>query len=181
MSALEQAAAQIGVDPSWLHAIIMLESSGNPQAWNKIPYNKDRVDAGIEQPKYARGLIQFIDTSAQAIGFKDSLDLVTKLPDYDSQLMGAVVPYFAQYKPFTTKQDFYMSVFYPAFRKVPPETMFSAKVRKVNPGIDTVQSYIDHVDRMAGVKSVVAAATSKPAMGAGLLLAGAAAYFFFKG
>lgn len=165
---IKDAAAVIGVDPSWLDSIIGFESRHNPQIQNPIAYNQGRVDQGADTPRFARGLIQFTDETAQWLGFADSLDLVTKLPDYQSQMEQAVIPYFVKYAPFPTKQSFYMTVFYPAYRSKDIDAEFPAFVQRVNPGIRTVRDYINKVDGIV----------TKAVTGAALLVAGIAAYFF---
>jgi hypothetical protein len=177
---VQEIAGLLGVDPEWLDSVIAFESGHNPQAQNPIPYNQALVDKGTDLPRYARGLIQFIDSSAQQLGFMDSLDLITRLPDYYSQMDRAVLPYFKRMMPFVSKQDMYMSVFYPAFRKVDPDTAFSAKVQKVNPGIVTVQDYIDRVDTNAAFGRILTAAKSPVGVTGLLLFAGVIAYIWFK-
>ena len=174
---IREVAAKIGVPADWLDSIIAFESSYDPQAQNPIPYNKAKVDAGIEAPRHARGLIQFIDSTAAELGYADSYELVASLPDFDSQMDGAVLPYFVRRMPFYSKQDFFMSVFYPSYRKVPAEKPFPDTVIAVNPGIRTPQDYINKVEarvalgrliRPAGGIAVIAVA----AAGAWLLMRG---------
>lgn len=133
MTALETTAAKLKIKPSWLWALIQFESAGNPAARNKITG--------------ARGLIQFMHSTAKELGYKDADDLYKKYPTFDSQLQTPVYNYLKKYAPFPTKQSLYMAVFYPAARSWPPAKLFSPLVRKQNPGIDTVQSYIDRVEK----------------------------------
>lgn len=174
---IKEVAARLSVPPSWLDSLIAFESGHNPQAVNPIPYNKHSVDAGLEPPKHARGLLQFIDASAQDLGFADSLDLVDRLPDYDSQMDGAVYPYLKRWGPYATQQSLYMAVFYPAYRKVSPLTVFSDSIQAVNPGIVTVQDYIDRVNTVAMARRIVPLASG----GMIVLAAGAMLYLFIKG
>ncbi len=174
---IAEVAGKLNIPAQWLDGVIAFESRYNPVAQNPIPYNQAKVDKGEEAPRYARGLIQFIDSTAQSLGFLDSLDLITRLPDFDAQMDRAVLPYFLKYAPFTSEQDVYMSVFYPAYRKVPPSTEFSAAVQRVNPGIRTVQDYINKVNMAVASRRLIP-------MGKSILLALAGAgliYFLLKG
>ena len=133
--ALDQTANLLGVPSDWLNALIDFESSWNPLAKNDTTG--------------ARGLIQFLNKTAQILGYLSADDLVNKYPSSPTQLNGPVYQYLKQYKPFPTKQSLYMAVFYPAARTWTPDTTFPANVRAVNPNIDTVQDYIDHVEGKA--------------------------------
>ncbi|MDD5549606.1 MAG: hypothetical protein PHI79_08450, partial [Sulfurovaceae bacterium] len=73
--------------------------------------------------------------------------LITKNNTIESQLLFPVLQYLKKYMPFPTKQSLYMSVFYPAARNWLPGKEFPDNVKKVNPGITTVQSYIDKIER----------------------------------
>jgi hypothetical protein len=124
-------AANLGIPLDWLMTTINFETAGT-------------FDPQISNPKSsAKGLIQFIDSTAQGLGYRDSQDLVDQNPTFAGQLQGPVYQYFKKYMPFPTQQSFAMTVFRPASRNVPPDTLFPASVQAVNPGIDTVQSYID--------------------------------------
>jgi len=131
-------ATRLGVSFGDLQSLINFESGFKPDAKN--PYSS------------ARGLIQFTDATARSLGFNDSLDLITKCPTVALQLP-VVEKYLKQFVPYTDKQSLYLAVFYPDYRKKPIETMFPEYVRAVNPGIDTVQDYIDLVDRKKKVMS----------------------------
>jgi len=128
-----EVSSKIGVDPNWLSALIRFESGFNPTASN--PNSS------------AKGLIQFIDSTARDLGFNDSADLVKELPTFKEQMQFAVYPYLVQFAPYYTEQSLYMAVFYPKFRHVAPETVFPDSVQRVNPGIVTVQDYIDLVKK----------------------------------
>ncbi len=132
---LDSTAMQLAVDADDLFKLIKFESKWNPQAKN--PYSS------------ARGLIQFTDKTAAALGFKDSLDLVTKNPTIVDQLP-IVKKYLDQFKPFANKQELYISVFYPKWRKVAPQTFFPASIQRVNPGIRTIADYVNKVEGVAG-------------------------------
>jgi soluble lytic murein transglycosylase-like protein len=73
--------------------------------------------------------------------------LVTQYPDRASQLTGPVYDYLKPMRPYSSlPQNLYMAVFYPAARKWPPNQKFPSKVQKQNPGIVTVQDYVDKVE-----------------------------------
>jgi len=133
--ALQEVSASLGIDPMDLYNLIKFESNWNPQAKN--PNSS------------ARGLIQFTDKTAQSLGYKDSLDLVTKNKSIESQLYFPVLQYLSKFKPFPTKQSLYMSVFYPVARNWPLSKEFPDTVKKVNPGIVTVADYINKIDKKA--------------------------------
>ena len=133
--ALNTLAGWMGVPADWLYKLIMFESSWKPLARNKT--------------SGARGLIQFMPQTARDLGYKTADEIVEKYPAIASQLLGPVAAYFklpGKKGPWRTKQSLYMAVFYPAHRDVPPDTMFSALARKSNPGIDTVQDYVNYVE-----------------------------------
>jgi len=140
MTTLETVAGLLNVNPSWLWALIQFESGGNPAARNPI--------------SGARGLIQFMHSTARAMGFKDADDLVNQYPTFDSQLTTPVYNYLKQWAPFPTKQSLYMSVFYPVARTWAPDTVFPDAVRKANPKIDTVQDYINFVEKTPTKKKI---------------------------
>jgi len=136
VSSIKRWAGVIGVPPEWLDAIINFETAGTYSVTARNPYSG------------AMGLIQVTDTTARSVfHVENSAALSEQYPTFDSYMENVVVPYFRRYAPFPTKQSFYMSVFYPAYRNSPADTVFSEKVREVNPGIDTVQDYVDKVDR----------------------------------
>lgn len=135
LSVASQVASKLGIPVEWLLSVIEFETAGT-------------FDPAIKNPgSSARGLIQFMDATAKSLGYFDSLDLVQTHPTFADQLQGPVLSYFLPYRPFPTKQSFFMTVFYPKFRNVAPNTLFPDSVRAVNPGIDTVQSYVDGVDK----------------------------------
>lgn len=139
---IREAAAQIGTRPEWLDALINFETGGtyDPMVINSF------------DPE-AKGLIQFRDEAAQDLGFVDSTQLVSVYPDFETQMLNAVVPYFKlQQKQFSIpsymdRQSLYMAVFYPAYATKPPKTEFPEYVQKANPGITTIQDYIEFVNR----------------------------------
>ena len=123
----------LGVSRDDLFNLINFESAGwNPLARNKI--------------SGARGLLQFTNTTARNMGYASADDLVNKHSTIDSQLEIPVYNYLKEFVPFTGKQSLYMAVFYPKYRYVSPNTSFGDKVKSQNPGIFTVQDYIDKVE-----------------------------------
>jgi hypothetical protein len=147
---IAQAASDLGVlDAQWLYSLISFESGLDPLATNK--------NSG------ARGLIQIMPSTAQSMFGMSADDLINQYPDFESQVKNVVVPYLSRYKPFTSEQSLYMSVFYPAARSVPTDTSFSTLYKqnagtnwetkyntfvKQNPGILTVSDYINFVKRI---------------------------------
>lgn len=174
---IKEIATLLSVPPQWLDGILCFESNYNPQAKNPIPYNKKAVEEGRETPEYARGLIQFIDDTAIELGYINSYELIKALPDFDTQMDLAVFPYLQKFMPFRSEQDFYMAVFYPAYRKVSPATEFSAMIKNVNPGIVTVQDYIDKVNSTVAMRRIIPQAGGVLA----LLAAGVGMYLLFRG
>jgi len=126
------AAIATGARPDDLNALIAFESNYDPQAKNPL--------------SSAKGLLQFTNATARTLGYADSTDLINKNPDFSSQIQNAVIPYLKLYAPFPTQQSLYLSVFYPAARDWQPHAVFPANVQAVNPGIKTVQDYINRVN-----------------------------------
>lgn len=134
--AATEIASEFGIPYSVLDAIIKNESGWNPT---------------IKNPNSsARGLIQFLDSTAQTLGFSSSLDLVTKYPDQVSQLRGPVRSYFKMYAPFANEDEFIGSVFYPAYRRTPSKVLPDS-VQKANPGVVTMADYIARVRGRLGL------------------------------
>jgi hypothetical protein len=156
--ALNTIAADLGTTPAALSALINFESGFNPKAKN--PYSS------------ARGLIQFTDQTARGLGFRDSLDLVTRFSTIEKQLV-LVHKYLKKYAPFRDDQALFMAVFYPAARDWPISREFPDFVQAVNPGIKTV---LDYVNRVYGKKKAIEAAGG----GAVALALIAAALFLFR-
>jgi soluble lytic murein transglycosylase-like protein len=155
-SALATAAAAVGIPSDWLYALIKTESGWNPQAKN--PNGS------------ARGLIQWIDSTARALGYASSLDLVTKHPTRESQLLGPVVAYLKKWTPITSPAALAAVNFFPKNRNN-LDAPLPLEAQRVNPGIKTVRDYFEkHMAKnLPGyVKGGGAAA---------LLLLGAGAFF----
>lgn len=150
---LNSVARGLGADPETLKNLIEFESGWNPLAYN---------------PSGAVGLIQFMPATLRDMGLLPP-SLLSLMPDTGivsetakqairkyftetyptivSQLSGPVPKYLQRWKPFPTEQSLYMAVFYPAYRSASPDTLFPPKVRTANPGIDTVQNYVDFVKK----------------------------------
>jgi hypothetical protein len=137
---LDKVSAVLQINPDWLYKLIDFESGWNPAAVNK--------------KTIAAGLIQFIPSTAQGLGFKDSIDLIKKLPSIDEQLEFAVKPYLIKYRPFISPQSLYMAVFYPAARFWEPTKQFPAIVTRYNPGITTPADYVDMVEKKKTIKTL---------------------------
>ena len=134
--ALEDVAADLGTKPKWLWQLISFESGWDPQVKNP--------------GSSARGLIQFMNSTARELGYLDSAGLVRSNPTREKQLRGPVLDYLRRYAPYGTEQSLYMAVFYPAARHWDQEREFPPEVQEANPGIRTVRDYVEHVQRRAG-------------------------------
>lgn len=143
-------------DPQWLIDLINFESGWNPTASNPV--------------SSAKGLIQFMDSTARGMGYASSQDLISKHPDIPSQLEGPVYEYLKPYSPFGTETSLYLSVFFPAARKYPPNTPFKEIYQDLygsgwesrynnfinsNPGILTPQHYINYVKKKPIVRVAI--------------------------
>lgn len=135
-------AAEFGVSPSILAGIIQNESGWNPTIKNPV--------------SSARGLIQFIDSTAKSLGFPGgSAELIAKYPDVDSQLDGPVRNYYKKFAPYANENEFILATFYPAYRKKPLDTALPANVVKVNPGLNTVGDYVNRIKRKIATYKIV--------------------------
>lgn len=113
-------AAKLGVPNIWLDAVVKNESGYNPIVKNPASGSS------------ARGLIQFVNSTAKWLGYSDSLDLVEKHPDFSSQMWGPVLKYFQHYAPYNSFYEFSMAPFMPALKFSPPDTVLSARVIAAN-------------------------------------------------
>ena len=150
-------------DWHWLDAIINEESAG----WNPLASNPHSS---------AKGLIQFMDSTAQQMGFASSQDLINQYPDVPSQLQGPVMQYFSQIHnpPYPTNISVYMCVLQPTLRNATLDTALSATVQSANP-FKTVGDYVSFVETKAMEAGIIntAKATALP-----LLVIGAAVWWF---
>jgi len=131
IDALQAVANDLGMPAEWLYAEIDFESGWNPTATNP--------ESG------AKGLIQFMDATAQGMGYASAADLVESFPDRIAQLNGPVFQYLDQYKPYPTAQSVAMAVFFPAFRYLPVDTLFPSWVTTANSGIASPLDYLKRV------------------------------------
>jgi hypothetical protein len=154
INAFHETARRLAIkNPQWLIDLVRFESNFNPKAKN--PYSS------------ARGLIQFIDSTARHMGYTDSLHLVNTYPTVTSQLNKPVYDYLQPYAPFNQEFQLYMAVFFPAARKYAPSTPFRtiyrdiyganwseryATFKKQNPGILTPQDYVNYIKKKPGRK-----------------------------
>lgn len=173
------AASKLGVDnPQWLFDLIALESGFDPMA---------------ENPRSsAKGLIQFLDSTARSLGYTSSLDLITKHPSVESQMAGPVIDYLQQWAPYDSEYDLYMAVFFPAARNYAPETPFKTIFKDLygasadkryneftaaNPGIETPQDYFNLIKK----NSAPDIFTKKTSLAVGLTVAALLGALYLKG
>ena len=135
-----QVAQGFGVSYDALAAVISFESGWNPLAKN---------------PKSsARGLIQWLDSTAKTLGYSSSADLVAKHPTTSSQLAGPVKAYFRLFAPYSSDDEFIAAVLMPANRKS-LDRAFDAAVIAANGGIRTLREYVGRVwAKYRGIKFV---------------------------
>lgn len=160
-NALSLISQKLGANKQDLFDLINMESKWNPQ---------------IKNPRSsARGLIQFMDSTAKGMGYKGgSSEIISKYPDRRSQLLTPVYNYLKPMSPFPNRQNLFMAVFYPAYRNKHPSTPFPTHVQNANPNINTVQDYMDYANRNAG-RLVV-----KGGLGLGTIALIALAYYYRK-
>ncbi len=129
---IQDVAERLDMDPRHLAAVMAFESRLNPSAVN--PYSG------------ATGLIQFMPRTAANLGTTTAalgrMSALEQLP--------YVERYFAGFGgPFDTLQQVALTVFYPAYRNKPANTVFPENVRAVNPGIRTPADYVAKVVKAA--------------------------------
>jgi hypothetical protein len=132
-NAIADSASDLGVPVRWLLELLWFETG-----MTLDPLARNAASG-------ARGLIQFTNETARAMGYADANGLVAQHPTIASQ-MPLVKSYLARYRPFPTKQALFMAVFYPVARYVPVDSEFPGYVRAVNPGIVTVADYMRKAD-----------------------------------
>lgn len=142
--ALEKSAANLGIDPNHLIAIMKQESKLDPQAVNKT--------------SKATGLIQFMPDTAAKLGTSTSaiynMSATEQMPLVEKYLKGAGV------RPGMGLGDLYIAVFYPAaLGKSDNHVLgaagakgFSGRVYSQNKGLDTNK---DGVITVADVKNSI--------------------------
>lgn len=134
-TALVSVASSLGVSPQALDKLITHETGGS---WN--PKQRTGGDSS------AKGLIQFIDSTAQGLGYNNAQDLVDKNSTVTGQLTGPVYEYLKRLAPFSDDGDMFLSVFNPASRRADRNSQFSEKIQKANNySVLTPQDYINQV------------------------------------
>lgn len=129
--ALKDISKKLNIPDNWLYELINFESKFDPFARN---------------PRSgARGLIQFINSTAKTMGFTNADQIIITHPTIEMQLRGPVYEYLKKYQPFPTELSLYMSVFYPVARNWNENKWFPLKVRQYNPGINTPKDYYNYV------------------------------------
>lgn len=163
---LNELAEKLNVPPAWIDKQIQFESGWDPLATN---------------PKSgARGLIQFIPSTARGMGFKSADDLVKQYPDTASQLAGPVYRYLKTYAPFPTRQSFHMAIFLPVMRKVFPDTPIPSKYAAPNWPITTPAEYMNLLDGTVTVSQLKKRHPKSNMLVMLLLVLGGALYYMGK-
>lgn len=135
---IREVAVKVGARPSLLDALINFETAGtyDPLIENPLPDST------------AIGLIQINDPTARDLFGMSAKALVSKYPDFDSQMDNVVLPYLQHRKkyfndgsPLFTRHELYMAVFYPAYIKRDPDTPFSQRIQDANT-YDTAQGTV---------------------------------------
>ena len=153
--AIKNVAAELRIPAEWLYNVIRMESNFNPFARNAV--------------SGARGLLQFTNKTSRLLGYASADELVSRYPDFLSQLYGPVRAYFSLPSargPYPSKQSFYMAVFLPSFRASPPSAPFPPAVVNANPGIRSPADYIARADRSGSVTNVFLTVSILTAIGA---------------
>lgn len=133
---IQEIAARLGVPATWLDALINFETGGTYDVFARNPHSG------------AMGLIQVTNSTARSeFGVADTAVLSNTFSTFESYMDNVVYPYLSKYAPFQSRQEFYMSVFYPKYMDAAPDTEFPEYVKNANPGINTVQDYMNFVDR----------------------------------
>lgn len=141
---ISEIAYAVGARPSLLDALINFETAGT---YDPLIENPNRDSTAI-------GLIQINDPTAKDLFGMSAKALVSRYPDFNSQMDNVVLPYLQQRKkvynagaPLFSRYDLYMAVFYPAYMNKDPDTPFPENVKKMNPGINSPADYARFVDQ----------------------------------
>jgi hypothetical protein len=151
--ALNALAAAVGANSQDLKALIQFESTWNPLAYNSsgavglIQFMPQTLKDFKLLPTPLNMKVPTNGAVPEAVKQEVRQWFTSTYPTVEAQLSGPVTAYFMRYKPYPTQQSLFMAVFYPSYRYVSPDTMFSTSIQSQNPGIDTVQSYIDFVKK----------------------------------
>lgn len=129
---LEAVARELNIPAADLDAIITFESGWNPKAHSAVGSGS--------------GLLQFIDSTAQWLGYASADDLVAQNPTVEDQLRGPVFEYLKRYRPYPTRQALAMAVFWPAARYWDPHQQFTdPRIPAGNNGINSPAQYMEKV------------------------------------
>lgn len=187
--ALATSAFRLGIDPDWLAAVMSFESGFSPSI-------KNAAGSG------ATGLIQFMPSTAAGLGTTtDSLSRMTF-----QQQLPYVERYFAPYVgKMQSLEDTYLAVFYPAFIGKADDSILGysgSAIYDQNSGFDkTGKGYVTKSDITMTIRGVLAGANGRidvPGLNTAtglvasagktfaeiavlVLLAGGAAFLFYKG
>jgi hypothetical protein len=136
LNKVQEICNRLGILVNSLLIIMLYESGFNPKARNK----KSR----------ATGILQFLPSTAISLGTTvEQIYLMTRVQQLDL-VEKYLQPYSGRVKNF---QDLCMAVFYPAYIGKASDTKFPEKVTRVNPGIITIQNYVNSVLSVAKSKS----------------------------
>ena len=113
-------AAKLNVPNTWLDAVVRNESGYRTSIANPA------------EASSAKGLIQFIDKTAQWLGYASSQELVDQNEDFATQMWGPVLKYFQHYAPYDSLYEFSMAPFLPAMKNKPPNTRLPDWAIKAN-------------------------------------------------
>lgn len=127
-------AKRIGMSPEIVTKLIHFETARtmSPSIGNSIQ---------------ARGLFQFTNGTAKGLGYRDSLDLITKNPTYESQ-MNVAYKMYKPYLPFKSEYEFCMANFLPIGIHKDPNSLLKdvyPQGAKANPGIIRLSDYVRNV------------------------------------
>lgn len=152
-SALAEMSLSLGLDPSYVAAVMAIETGKTFSPSIQNPYNK------------ATGLIQFTRTTAQALG--TSLDELARMSAV--RQLEYVKKFFRPYAPRIRRDvpgDYYLAVFWPAYIGRSADTVIAAAgdtVYAQNPGLDrNSDGFITVGDVTGTVDGVVARAAALP-------------------
>lgn len=136
-----------------LKQLIQAESGWDPAAYNKsgavglLQFMPQTLKSMRLLPSDLDAAVPAAGAVPEEVKQKVREAFLLKYPTVESQLQGPVQQYLLKGAPYTTEQSLFLQVFYPAYRFVPTSLLFPAAVRNANPGIDTVQDYIDFVKK----------------------------------
>ena len=152
-SALAEMALSLGLDPSYIAAVMAIETGRTFSPSIQNPFNQ------------ATGLIQFTRLTANALG--TSLDELKRMSAIKQ--LEYVKKFFRPYAPRIRRDvpgDYYLAVFWPAYIGRSPDTVIAAAgdiVYAQNPGLDRNNDGFVTVGDVTGtVDGVVARAAQRP-------------------